>query len=187
MPSHSYHCKYCHHRKPTEMALNQHIAHSAICFTAYQEDLLNLTSTHNGMNCRITSHLAAMDNCMPLASLVNDREVEGEVLMPDPTAPVFYQRSEEPGDVEDVDDPWSQIRYCRGYPVGYAVKILGEGKTKFQIWQEEQSLRGENEWTPFHNEKEWELAQWLIKNVGHKSMDKFLRLSIVSMCMQFRV
>ena len=40
-----------------------------------------------------------------------------------------------------------------------------------------------NEWTPFHSQKKWDLAKWLIKNVGQKSIDEFLQLPIVSMCM----
>jgi hypothetical protein len=128
----------------------------------------------------ITRRLAAMDEFTPPDSLGNNCDGGGEVLIPNHT---FYQPSEGMDDVEDADEPHSQSRYRRGYPVRYAVEVLGEGKTRFQIWQEE-SLHGENEWTPFHNEKEWELAQWLIKNVGQKSMDEFLKLPIVSICMQ---
>ena len=187
MPSNSYHCKYCHQRKSTETALNRHIAHSAVCFPAYQDDLLRLTSSDSGLDGGITRRTATMHDFMPPDSLGNECDVGGEVLIPDETGTQpFYQPSEETDDVEDADDCHSQSRYRRGYPVRYAVKVLGEGKTKFHIWQEEQSLHGENEWTPFHNEKEWELAQWLIKNVGQKSMDEFLKLPIASMCMHIQ-
>lgn len=93
-------------------------------------------------------------------------------------------RSEEINDVEDGDDTHSQSRYRKGYPGMYAAEILGKGKTKFEIWQQEQISHHENEWAPFDNQKEWDLAQWLIKNVGQKSMDKFLELPIVSLCTQ---
>ena len=35
-------------------------------------------------------------------------------------------------------------------------------------------------WDPFEDEDEWELAQWLIENVGQKKTDEFLRMRIVN-------
>ena len=127
--SESYHCKYCHCRMPTKTALNRHIAHSAVCFSAYQDDILRLTSTNTGADGSITSRSGTMDNFMPPDSLVNDCEVEAEVLIPEQTAPApkkkVHQRSEDSDDVENVNDPHSQSRYWRGYPVGHAGKVLG--------------------------------------------------------------
>jgi hypothetical protein len=34
-------------------------------------------------------------------------------------------------------------------------------------------------WGPFENEEEWGLAEWLIRNVGQKQTDTFLKLPIV--------
>jgi len=128
-----------------------------------------------------------MDDSMQPDSVDINSDVEVEVSAPEEMvlpkkklAVSSIQRSEAP---EDIDDARSQSRYRRGYPVGYAPEILGEGKTKFKIWQEEQRLHGENEWAPFHNQKEWDLAQWLIRNVRQKSTDEFLKLPIVSMRM----
>ena len=182
MPSQSYLCKYCHQTKPTQTALNRHIAHSAVCLQAWQENLLNLTSGGSGS---INSHFATINNSIPLDLLEND-DFNGEVAITEEIRPASnnlqvssLQRSEESGTGNDAR---SQIRrYRKGYPVGYAAKIFGEGKTKFQIWKEDQILHGENEWAPFENQKEWDLAWWLIKNVGQTSIDEFLRLPIVSL------
>ncbi|KAI6103380.1 hypothetical protein F5141DRAFT_962869, partial [Pisolithus sp. B1] len=38
----------------------------------------------------------------------------------------------------------------------------------------------ENMWAPFHSEEEWELARFLMKNVGQTRMDEFLKLDINS-------
>ena len=35
-------------------------------------------------------------------------------------------------------------------------------------------------WAPFEDQAEWNLACWLIKNVGQKSIDEYLKLPIVS-------
>lgn len=123
-----------------------------------------------------------MDDLMPLDYQVNDPYVEAEVKH-DPTVPPPKENPDLSNrllEQTNVDDARSQGRYRKGYPVAYAPKILGEGKTKFQIWQEEQSLQGESEWAPFQNKNEWDLAQWLFKNVGQKSMDEFLKLPIAS-------
>jgi hypothetical protein len=128
-----------------------------------------------------------MDDLMPADILENDQDVE--VLRADQTVPAQKKsqvtsiwRSEETDDVDDIDDAHSQSRYRRGYRGLSSAEILGEGKTKFQIWQEGQSLHGENEWVPFQNQKEWDLAQWLIRNVGQKSTDEFLKLHLASIC-----
>ena len=39
---------------------------------------------------------------------------------------------------------------------------------------------GDNEWAPFRNEDEWELAQFSMQNLGQKKIDKYLKLKLVS-------
>lgn len=46
------------------------------------------------------------------------------------------------------------------------------------IWLN-QKQEGICQWGPFDGEEEWELAEWLIKNVGQKQTDTFLKLPIV--------
>ena len=189
MPSNLYLCKYCHQRKPTETALNRHIAHSATCFQSRQEDLLRLTSSNNGVEGSIDHRFLAMDDSMPqdFMPVVDDSNVDVEMSIPDKMIPgpkklpvPSFSDSEESDSV--VNDACSQSRYKKMYPGGYAVKILGLGKTKYERWQEDQNLHGNNEWAPFRNQKEWELVQWLIKNVGQKSIDEYLKLPIASIC-----
>ena len=40
--------------------------------------------------------------------------------------------------------------------------------------------RGQDPWVPFEDQDEWELAEWLMMNVGQNAMDKYLKLPIVS-------
>jgi hypothetical protein len=46
--------------------------------------------------------------------------------------------------------------------------------------QREQKENGTSKWGPFEDQEEWELAEWLSKNVGQKQTDAFLKLNIVS-------
>ena len=53
-------------------------------------------------------------------------------------------------------------------------------KTRFECWQEIKKCEGKNPWDPFANKEEWDLTVWLIKNIGQKLTDEFLKLPIVS-------
>ena len=60
----------------------------------------------------------------------------------------------------------------------------GEGnrksKIRFEEWLEIQEAEGRNMWELFASKGEWDLTKWLVKNVGQKLTDEFLRLQIVS-------
>ncbi|KAI6130582.1 hypothetical protein EV401DRAFT_2054275 [Pisolithus croceorrhizus] len=53
-------------------------------------------------------------------------------------------------------------------------KILGSWEMVFKSMEV-----AENMWAPFHGEEEWELARFLMKNIGQTKMDEFLKLDIV--------
>ena len=54
------------------------------------------------------------------------------------------------------------------------------GRTAFESIQNDHSGNKHGVLGPFKDEAEWELAQWLIKNLGHAQVDTLLKLSIVS-------
>ncbi|OCH84147.1 hypothetical protein OBBRIDRAFT_808451 [Obba rivulosa] len=56
----------------------------------------------------------------------------------------------------------------------HAGRIIGRGKTQF----EEIRDQGTAPYGPFRDEEEWELAKWLVKNVGHTQTEEFLKLPI---------
>ena len=182
MPVHSYHCKYCHQQKNTQTALNRHIAHSPRCFESWQHDILNLNSTSTAVDSRTN-----LNSCSAtIEDLANNSNVEASSpgkTVPNNFQPSFVQLSDEVD--EDVGADQSQTRYRVSYLGG--AEILGEGKTRFQQWQEEKKLNGENGWAPFENQKEWDLAQWLMRNVGQKSIDEYLKLPIVSLATHLKL
>ena len=187
MPPNFYHCKYCLQVKQTETALNRHIAHSAPCFQSWQNELVRLTSSTTGVEGTLNCPSLVIDPSMLPDAWDNEVDVVYEELRADNDMPgrinqpsVPNRGSEPTEDIEDADDACSQHRYQKPYPGGDAAEILGEGMTKFQQWEEDESLQGHNEWAPFQNQKEWDLVQWLIKNVGQKSIDEYLKLPIVS-------
>ncbi|KAH9933838.1 uncharacterized protein B0H18DRAFT_819413, partial [Fomitopsis serialis] len=52
-------------------------------------------------------------------------------------------------------------------------------KTQFERIRDDQILHGSEIYGPFADEEEWELAKWLIKNIGHTQAENFLKLPIV--------
>jgi len=76
--------------------------------------------------------------------------------------------------------PTIQIdRFINSYP-GDAGQAIRKSRTRFEVWLENQKNEEKIPWDPFASEDEWALTMWLIKNVGQKSTDQFLKLPIVS-------
>lgn len=86
-------------------------------------------------------------------------------------------------DVLDEDDSsraYPAARYSQSFPdAKHAGKTFGTARTQFEHIRDEQILDNHEIWGPFADEEEWELAKWLIKNVGHNQADDFLKLPIV--------
>ena len=64
--------------------------------------------------------------------------------------------------------------------MGVAATILGKKKTVFEHLEATELQKGKSEWVPFHDKDEWELAQFLMKNLGQMKIDELLKLSYVS-------
>jgi hypothetical protein len=64
-----------------------------------------------------------------------------------------------------------------GLKPGHAYRL---GRTVFQTIRDDQTIKNGGVLGPFKDDAEWELAKWLIKNVGHAQVDTLLKLSIVS-------
>lgn len=70
-------------------------------------------------------------------------------------------------------------RWVELYP-GSAGATKGTGQSNFDKIREQQREAGEDLWAPFKSQDEWELAKWLLHNVGHNATNEFLKLPIVS-------
>ena len=70
--------------------------------------------------------------------------------------------------------------YVEEFPADLgAGAVWGEDVPFFErLWRELQE-NASSRWSPFEDEDEWELAKWLVRNVGQKQLDTFLNLDIV--------
>jgi hypothetical protein len=81
----------------------------------------------------------------------------------------------------DVPNDNGGSRYIENFPEEFrAGATWGRCKSLFECLDEEHKTVGGSRWAPFEDEEEWQLAEWLIRNVGQKQTDSFLKLPIVS-------
>jgi Plavaka transposase len=87
-------------------------------------------------------------------------------------------------ELEQDDDIYSRKNVKRvqfpikdGLNAGHAYRL---GRTAFENIQDDLIRRYGGVLGPFKDDPEWELARWMIKNVGHGQADTLLKLSIVS-------
>ncbi|KAJ7596914.1 Zn-finger domain-containing protein [Mycena floridula] len=166
-------CKYCHRDFSTEAGVNHHQANAAACRQKRDTEF---------------QHLRA-----EVAQGVSEPRCSSPHLPPapidiePPASPVAYQDGPEdidarvPGrrvtirDVEDLGDGFSQP-----FPEGReAGATFGHDRTTFQKIRDEQVLKGYEILGPFKDDDEWELAKWLLKNVGHNATEDFLKLGAI--------
>lgn len=89
--------------------------------------------------------------------------------------------------VEDIDKNKSEEtevvgsdRYFEEFPEERkAGATWGKDVPLFEQLRQQQKEEQTCQWGPFDNQEEWELARWLIENVGQKQTDAFLKLDIV--------
>ena len=101
-----------------------------------------------------------------------------------PIDPVPVQSQSKWTCIEEVEDEDNAPRPCfthfvKPYPRPVTTPIQ-KGKTKFETLLERQSADRKQPWEPFASKDEWQLATWLMANVGQTSTDEYLKLPIVS-------
>lgn len=83
--------------------------------------------------------------------------------------------------VEEMFEPASRGQFKQPFPPDMrAGEIRGIAKMAFEHVRDKEILKEGQVLEPFRDEDEWELAKWLIKNIGHSQTEAFLQLPIVS-------
>ncbi|KAG1836372.1 hypothetical protein DFJ58DRAFT_847010 [Suillus subalutaceus] len=154
--------------------LNKHIANSLTCRQKWQDRLQNfsinvltLVADHQlrTIQTKKRTHLHIQGSVEFDQDHVQSRSVQIEEVTDDP-GPVGTWCW-----VEEYPD-----EMLAGAPCRPAEDIV---PTKFDTIKDNQEANGESVWGPFNDEEEWELARWLIQNVGQNQTDEFLKLPIV--------
>ena len=192
-------CSFCSKLCATAPGLERHIAHTPECKQASHKKFSQYAnSIWDDVPANI-NHVEQHWQPEPLANLPDlpDFHLEEDIQIADETIDEqeinVPQQHPPPQDEPQnypqhgaVDVPHNNEvndggRYVEKFPKEYlADATLGHWKPLFKSLDEEQKREGDSCWTPFKDEDEWQLAEWLIWNVGQKQTDDFLKLPIVS-------
>ena len=189
MPS-SFLCQFCLLVFPTGGAMRQHQSKTEYCRNHRNEALAALT--------RQASHPRPQElvaEMMETEQNINAMDVDTTIDLdipqtegssnedfhdPDPVTP-SPRGSVTIEEVED-EDAHPMYRSRKPFPrEKVAGATFGEARTGFHDIRDDQILKDGEVLGPFASEAEWELAKWLMKNVGHNQVEEFLKLPIVSL------
>ncbi|KAI6028229.1 hypothetical protein EDC04DRAFT_2869150 [Pisolithus marmoratus] len=154
----TYCCSYCLKPIPTASGIMQHVSQTPAC------------------QCQWRKVLEEPINVIPVGNESLGTDIDG---VHDPDNPEDWQHeSDHEESVEDIPSHLSKGHFTKQF-IGMTAKILGSGRTIFKSMEAVEAANEQSKWVPFQNEGEWELAHFLMKNVGQTKMDEFLKLNIV--------
>ncbi|KAH7905500.1 Zn-finger domain-containing protein [Hygrophoropsis aurantiaca] len=180
-------CTYCGAEVPTVAGLNKHVQRSESCRQKWRDQLKNFSVTvfdlgggfvdpalpdHNDDGDIAADYGANADG----NGLENDNESLNGF---EPGEDVIQnQPQNQPQDTtHSPRHEWQRARVDDANEDDDILDRYGNAQTKYEeIRSSEENNRP---WGPFDDEGEWELARWLIQNVGQMQTDKFLKLPII--------
>lgn len=186
-------CDYCHKSFKSSHQVSRHVAHSESCQRQWEKHLQKVPAHRPA--CQVLqkedeTHYEKDDDLLEEAEADIDHDdyvlpardasdmnielhveglVEGRV----------ETREVDENAEETVGSPYRHTRWIQAFS-GRVAEGYGKAKTTFDDWREKQMLTGASKWSPFVDEDEWELAQWLFKNVGLSAIEEYLKLPSVS-------
>ncbi|KAI6156715.1 hypothetical protein BKA82DRAFT_4009271 [Pisolithus tinctorius] len=185
----THHCDYCLKTISTVAGVKRHISQSAACQQQWKQVLERTASTasvdedhqlDDGQleympNLASDWHYKPSDDGLDLleGSLVQQFQPRTE---PERLDPLPRHASVE--DVEDGSSPAGDRHFIEQY-TGFATRILGSRATAFKEMKKTEQKNNNNQWAPFQNKNEWDLACFLMKNMGQTKINEFLKLSLV--------
>jgi hypothetical protein len=184
-------CTYCGSHKASRANLKRHIKQSRKCWAAFVNDVqqFNIHTADIDSGDDFVSGSESESYSEEQNSKSVDALPEHWGLTASEELAGLPQQQRQPHIEEIVDEGdaprtsgWNQgsdgSRFVESYPdhAGVPVKS-GTSSTKFEsILENEQEGRP---WGVFETEGEWQLAKWLLQNVGHNQIANFLDLPIV--------
>jgi hypothetical protein len=184
-------CIYCGVHQHPRANVKRHVKLSPRCHQAFIEQIsefnTNAANEDSGEDAASESDLEN-EAGQSSRSLQEEEEITVEEQHVSPSMGTGeHDRQPYVEDAVDEDDEpgtrgWNQgvdnMRYIESYPDPAGVPIDPRpGPTKF-----EKILKSEGDsgpWGEFKSEGKWQLAKWLLQNVGHNQLLKFLDLPIV--------
>jgi hypothetical protein len=128
----------------------------------------------------------AASHASPLCETENDILLDNDMRAFETLASDLQSISDSPpADEEDVPVHNEDVRYVEECPESWkAGAAWGNDTPLFESIRREQETGNRSRWGPFESEEEWELGEWLNRNVGQKQTDAYLKLPIVCISLQ---
>lgn len=169
-------CEHCTGRFRTDLKLAQHIGHRKDC-EAYYNTQSDKNPRINEDNTGIPSNDEHRTDASPPSPGLVTIDFEPPTLH----IPTLRRSPSVLFDVEDQECVINATQiYARSYPrSGQAGEVLGTGATPFEQLRESRERAGQSHWAPFDSQEEYDLAEWLVRNVNQRATDEFLKLPIV--------
>jgi hypothetical protein len=176
-------CLYCGKPFKTPRAVNHHVSASKSCSIEWRNDLSRKEEASLSPSPKRLKRESLTDLPGELDGNLHPFEdpfaLGDDFVMPSPPRGASVEEDEGGGGGGSTDPTRDRERFIESYP-GEAGKGLRKSKTQFDVWLQNQQDEEKIQWFPFASEQEWDLTKWLLKNVGQKSTDEFLKLPIVS-------
>ncbi|KAJ7123865.1 Zn-finger domain-containing protein [Mycena crocata] len=203
----SHRCPYCQARQSSRGAINRHISKKAACQEKWRQSLGIVVSVEREESEEPDIPLEPPetpprpDSPAFFSHEVPEEEEEGDdnageagfvipprAQSPEPE-PVPQSRRATVEEVLDEDDPQNFGRFVEAFPgeepfpgqqefVGRSAETRGQGETLFERMRAEQEADGIGPHAPFDDAEEWDLANWLSKNVSQTATEAYLKLPI---------
>jgi len=167
-------CSYCSCSFPTTKGLHSHQAQDSVCQQKRAEDQARIFLRLSGnANPNLVHPPPSYPTSSPTQTLLHDPmqiDTDPETVAPAQEHPQDRPEATRKRGTHRVPPP-AHLR--AGEPKGRA-------ETKFEKIRRQQQQRGHGTYGQFQTAEDWDLAKWLIKNVGQNATDSFLKLPIVS-------
>ena len=195
MPPHC--CNYCLKPIATEPGIKRHIAQSPVCrkqwtkllewmeFTGSNDtDDQLLEQANDNIPYESVNVFDSINSPDDLLDILDGQLVHQSPVDVDPGPPELCEPPPKHAQMEEDDGdspPWlSSGCFAEQYPGVAATVLLGKKKMVFESLEAAEFEKDESEWAPFHDKDKWELAQFLMKNLGQMKIDELLKLPHVS-------
>ena len=189
-----YHCNFCGKMCATPPSLERHIARSPNCKKAYLEQFGEYAKSiwddvpanpiqvdqQPPENLSDWPDFRLEEDIQRVEDMLYDEETD-LLQQPPPPPQDEPEPNPLPATAEHLENNKEVGLFIENFPEkNLAGATWGCHKSLFECIDEAQKSVGSSCWAPFEDEDEWQLAEWLIHNVGQKQTDSFLKLPIVS-------
>lgn len=168
------HCHYCVKRLDTQRQLRQHISASPACRLKWEQGLTIPNTELETLPGDPPRSPSPIFDTFDRAD-DNHQLYERYMFLSDGPPPSKRPRVEDQNTTVASSTRSQKPRYGETYP-HVAGFTYGPGSTTFEGWMAEDGSR----WEPFQSQEEWDLAKWLVRNVGRRGINELLDLDIVS-------